>query len=101
MTKNPFINAAVAIAYILLVSVVMYYGTAYLKPGPSFFAPVTVIALFTLSAAIMGYVFCYEPLLFLISGKKKEAADLFLKTVATFGILTSAVLILYFSRIIH
>ena len=99
MTKNPFINALVAGLYILLISTVMYQGTKYAPRGPSFLAPVAVISLFTLSAAVMGYFFCYTPAVLYFDGKKKQALDLFLKTTAIFSVFTAAALILLFTGI--
>ena len=98
MTRNPLLNALGALLYIIVVSVVMFYGSSQVK-GTSVIGPIAVLSLFTLSAAVMGYVFCYQPLqLFL---KKKEAVDLFLKTVGIFGALTATILFLYFSRILR
>lgn len=101
MTKNPVINALAAFAYIFLVTLVMAFGTRMVRQRPDpFLAPVVVISLFTLSAAVMGYVFCYEPIQLYFSGKKKQALDLFLKTVVLFGGITTGLLILLFSEIL-
>lgn len=102
MTKNPFINALAAILYITLVASMMYYGTQILGQGPnnSVLAPIAFISLFTLSAAVMGYLFLYQPGQLYFDGKKKEAVNLFLKTVASFGIITIIALTLLFSRIL-
>jgi hypothetical protein len=58
------------------------------------------VSLFTLSAAVMGYLFLYQPLLLLIDGHKKSAVNLFLQTVAVFGAVTFFILILIFSGVI-
>lgn len=100
MTKNPIINAGTALAYIILVSIVMFFGSQNLPKKDTVFAPIAVLSLFTLSAAVMTYVFCYEPLLLLLGGKKKAAVELFLKTLAIFGAATFIILILNFSRIL-
>jgi hypothetical protein len=100
MTKNPFLNAFAAIGYIVLIASVMYYGTKHMKPEDSIMAPIAVVSLFTLSAAVMGYIFCYQPLLLFLDGKKKEAVDLFLKTTLIFGVITTGILLLLFSGII-
>lgn len=97
MTKNPILNALAAGAYITIISLVMNWGTKMAPKGPSFMAPVAVISLFTLSAAIMGYLFCYQPIQLYFDGKKKEAVSLFLKTVLIFGGLTAVSLVLLFS----
>ncbi len=72
MTKNPILNAIAAGVYISIISLVMNWGTKYAPKGPTFLAPIAVISLFTLSAAVMGYIFCYEPAQLYFSGKKKR-----------------------------
>ena len=100
MTKNPYINALSAFLYIVAIASLMFYGTKNL-PGPdSVIAPIAVVSLFTLSAAVMGYIFGYQPLLLFLDGKRKEAVNLFLKTVATFAGITTVILALLFSRIL-
>ncbi len=100
MTKNPFVNALAAIAYIITIASAMFYGTKNLPGEDTVFAPIAIISLFTLSAAVMGYVFLYQPLQLYLDGKKKIAADLFLKTVAVFAVITAVVLVLLFSGVL-
>jgi len=97
MTKNPFLNALAASAYIILVGVVMDTGSKYAPKVSNLMAPIAVMALFTLSAAVMGYLFCYTPAMLYFDGKKKAAVTLFLQTVAVFGVLTAVALGLLFS----
>ena len=101
MTKNPFINALSASAYIILVVSVMTFVTQPLRNKPdTFFAPITMLFVLTLSVAVMAYLFFYQPLLLFIEGKKKEAVNLFVKTVGIFAAITAVVLILLFSGLI-
>ena len=65
-----------------------------------FLAPVVFLSLFTLSAAVMGYLFCYQPLQLYIDGKKKQAVNLFLHTTLIFGCFTALALALLFTGII-
>ena len=53
MTKNPFLNALAASAYIILVGVVMDTGSKYAPKVSNLMAPIAFMALFTLSAAVM------------------------------------------------
>lgn len=100
MTKNPVVNALVAFGYIVIIVLVMSWGTRLGAGKPdTFMAPMAVVSLFTLSAAVMGYVFCYQPIQLYFENKKKEAADLFLRTVAVFGLLTMLILGMMFSEI--
>lgn len=101
MSKNPIVNALSASGYIILVTSVMnlIMHTQGDKPDTAF-APVVFLSLLTLSASLMAYIFFYQPLQFLIDGKKKEAVELFVKTVGVFAVFTAVVLILLFSGLI-
>jgi len=101
MSKNPIINALSALAYIILVVAVMTFVTQPLKNKPdTFFAPITFLSVLTLSVAVMAFLFFYQPLQFFIEGRKKEALNLFVKTVGIFAVLTAVVLVLLFSGLI-
>lgn len=100
MTKNPFINAAVATLYIAGIVSIMFFGLSRSHPDNSVFLPIAFISLFTLSAAVMGYLFLYQPLMLFLEGHKKYAVNLFLQTVAVFAGITSIVLLLLFSGVI-
>lgn len=101
MSKNPIVNALSASAYIVLIVSVMNFVTQPLKNKPdTFFAPVTVLFVLTLSVAVMAFLFFYQPLLLFIEGKKKDAVNLFVKTVGIFAALTAVVLALLFSGLI-
>jgi hypothetical protein len=100
MTKNPILNALAAGTYITIISFMMNWGTKMAPKGPSFMAPIAVISLFTLSAAVMGYIFCYKPIQLYFEGKKKQAVTIFLQTVLVFGFLTVIALTLLFSGIL-
>jgi len=96
MTKNPFINALSATLYITLVALFMFYGVKVLPPKDTILTPIAIISLFTLSAAMMGYLFLYQPVQFLIDGHKKKAVNLFLQTIVVFAGLTILVFVLLF-----
>lgn len=95
MSKNPVLNALVASVYIFLVVSVMSFVSRVLGNKPdTFFAPIAFLSLFTLSAAVMAYLFFYQPFQLFIGGKKKDAANLFVQTVGVFGAITAVVLTL-------
>ncbi len=100
MTKNPFLNALAATAYITAIGLMMNWGTKRVAPVDSVLAPIAMISLFTLSAAVMGYIFLYQPGMFYLDGKKKGAATLFLQTIGIFGALTALALGLLFSGVL-
>lgn len=101
MTKNPIINALSASAYIFLVVSVMTFVTKPLRNKPdTFFAPIVFLSMLTLSVAVMAFLFFYQPTLLFIEGKKKEAVNIFVKTVGFFAAFTALALILLFSGLI-
>jgi len=101
MSKNPIINALSASTYIILIVSVMTFVTKPLRNKPdTFFAPITALFVLTLSVAVMAYLFFYQPVFLFIEGKKKEAVNLFIKTVGIFAVMTAIVLILLFSGLI-
>lgn len=97
MSKNPVLNALAAIAYIVTIVLVMNWGTKFAGGEDTLMAPIAMISLFTLSAAVMAYLFCFQPIKMYLDGKKKQAVDLFLKTVGMFGGITIVMMILLFS----
>lgn len=100
VTKNPFINALAAAIYIVIVASIMYYGPMVTGQTKTILVPITMISLFTLSAAVMGYLFLYQPFQFYLGGEKKHAVTLFLYTVAVFAVITVLILLVLFSRIL-
>ena len=100
MTKNPVLNALSLILYIFLVASVIYFGSTKHIDGNAFLGPIVFISLFTFSAAMAGYLVLYQPFVMNFDGKKKEALDLFLKTLLFFGGFTFLMLALLFSGVI-
>lgn len=79
----------------------MTFVTKPLRNKPdTFFAPITVLSVLTLSVAVMAFLFFYQPLMLFIEGKKKEAVNLFVKTVGFFAAFTALTLILLFSGLV-
>lgn len=100
MTKHPISNALAAIAYIIIVASVMFYGSNHAsQTEDTLFAPIALISLFTLSAAVMGYIFLGQPVQLYLDGKKKEAVTLFTQTVAVFAAITLVALAVFLSGV--
>lgn len=99
MSKNPLVNAFAAAIYIILIVSVMNWGTKMVPRPNTFMAPLAVVSLFTLSAAVMGYLFCFAPIQLYFDGKKKQAVTLFGQTVAVFAVITAIILTLLFTGI--
>ncbi len=83
--KQPFLHALGAALYIVtIVLAVQYLGSALAGSVETIIIPMTMLSLFVLSAAVMGYLFLSEPLYLLIENKKKEALAWFCKVVGFF-----------------
>ncbi|OGD84112.1 hypothetical protein A2572_03225 [Candidatus Collierbacteria bacterium RIFOXYD1_FULL_40_9] len=101
MNKNPVANALGAASYIFVVVSLMNFVTRPLRDKPdTFFAPISALFVLTLSAAVMAYLFFYQPILLLIEGKKIEAVNFFVKTVGIFGAVTGLVLFLLYLGVV-
>ncbi len=101
MSKNPIINALSASGYIILVvSVITFISQTQKNKPDTFLAPIIFLSLLTLSVTVMACLFFYQPLQLFISEKKKEAVDLFVKTVAIFAGLTLIALALLLTGVI-
>jgi hypothetical protein len=51
-----------------------------------------MLSLFTLSAAVMGLIFLYEPFQMYFNGQKSEAFSLVFKTIGCFAVFAVTVL---------
>lgn len=86
--KSPFLNAAMAATYI--VGLVFFISNYVAQPDrvDSTLIPIAMLSLFVLSAAVMGYLFLYQPFALYFDEKRQEAVSFFLTTVATFAVFT-------------
>ena len=100
MIKNPYLNAFMALGYIALIILVISKTSSIAANTPdTILAPVTMISLFVLSAAIMGILFVYEPLRLSLENQKQQALSFLIKTVGTFAcfVVILGVLLFYTS----
>jgi hypothetical protein len=96
MSKNPILNAGAAFLYICGVAGLINWLTRINKPdNEPFFGPVLFLSLFTLSAAMMGYIFALNPIQLFLDGEKKQAVRLFIQTILSFAVLTLVVATLF------
>ncbi len=87
MTRNPFINALLGLLYIVLVVAALSYAPlVFVETEKSILIPIAMLSLFVFSAACMGYIFLSKPLQLFLDGQKKEAIELFIKTLVTFAV---------------
>lgn len=96
MKINPLINALAAGIYILLVVGIIYSLQSPNTPD-TILAPIFLLSLFTLSAAVMAFLFFYQPLKLYFDNHRKEALVHFMKTVGYFAI----VVLLSFSALLY
>lgn len=88
MIKNPFINALLASGYISILVTIIFNSPHFITDNElGVMAPILFLSLFVISAALMGYLFVYQPIVLLIEGKHAEATKLFLTTVASFALI--------------
>ncbi len=95
MKWNPLLNAVAALAYIGLVVLFLRFIESIRHDTPdTLLDGMGMISLFVLSAAVMAFLFFYQPVLRLVEGKRGEAVSYFLRTLGIFGLMTAAVLAL-------
>ncbi len=83
--KKPFLNALGAAGYIAFLGLGFQLTSQITYFSGTILVPMTMLSLFVLSAAVMGFLFLSEPLQLLVEGKKKEAVACFGKTVGFFA----------------
>ncbi|HEX5774685.1 MAG TPA: hypothetical protein VFY28_01845 [Candidatus Paceibacterota bacterium] len=88
MTPNPFLYAGAAAAYIGLLVLGISSAGSFFGPEESILIPMAMLSLFVLSAAVMGFLFLYQPFTLYFEDRKREALLFFGKTVGTFAFLT-------------
>ena len=89
-----------ALGYIALIILIINKTSSIAVNTPdTLLAPVTMLSLFVLSAAIMGILFVYEPLRLFLENQKQQALSFLIKTVGTFAcfVVILAVLLFYTS----
>jgi len=95
--KKPFLYALGAAVYIVgIVFVVNVVSTALKDQNETIIIPMTMLSLFVLSAAVMGFLFLSEPLYLLMENRKKEAITFFGKVVGIFACFVAVYTILLF-----
>jgi hypothetical protein len=95
MKWNPVINAAAAAAYIGAIALFTHFIGSHRHDTPdTLLDGMGFISLFVFSAAVMAFLFFYQPVLRLVENKRAEAISYFLKTLGAFGVITLVVLVL-------
>ncbi|MDB4991898.1 MAG: hypothetical protein JWL75_143 [Parcubacteria group bacterium] len=95
MKWNPFLNAAAAALYIGAVALFMHFITSIRHDTPdTLLDSIGLLSLVVFSAAVMAFLFFYQPIVKLVENKRAEAVSYFLKTLGVFGVITLVVLAL-------
>ena len=97
MNRNPLLNALIATLYIVVVASILYYGPVIAGHMDGVIVPIAFLSLFVLSAAVMGFLFLYQPFQLFLAGDKNEAINLFLKTIAIFAFITAFLVVISLS----
>lgn len=93
--KKPIVYALTATAYIVfIVSTLNFVFSLEIKEN--ILMPMTMLALFVLSVAVMGFLFLSEPLILYMEGQKREAILFFGKIVGAFACFVAILSILIF-----
>ncbi|TSA44182.1 hypothetical protein D4R49_00620 [bacterium] len=96
MNKNPFVNALAATAYITALVSVVFSAPKTTPFENTIMAPIMFLSVFVLSAAVMGFLFVYQPLRLFFENKQQEAVRLFLLTIVSFAGITIVLVALWF-----
>ncbi len=96
MTTKPFLNALIAAGYIGIIVTILSNTQQFDARNFGMLAPVTFLSLLVLSAALMGYLFFYQPVRLLIEGKQNEASKFLISTIASFFGIMGTVITVWF-----
>lgn len=97
MSKNPFVNALAAAGYISIFVTLVFNSPQFIKDSQlGMLAPILFLSAFVFSAALMGYLFVYQPGLLILEGKQAEGTKMFLMTVLSFALIIAVIAIAYF-----
>jgi hypothetical protein len=95
IVTHSLLHALMATGYVMLVSFIMQHADRLLGPDKTILAPVSVLMLFTLSAAVMASLVFGRPLMLYLDGKKKDAVKMAGGTIGFLALIT--LLIIAFS----
>lgn len=83
--KTPLLFALSAAGYIGLIILLIQLFSQVLPKEDTLLIPLVMLSLFVLSAAVMGFLFVFEPLRMYLDGQKQDAVKFFGKTVGYFA----------------
>ena len=84
------------VAIKLALAFIMFFGLDHKDQTPTVLIPIAVLSLFVLSAAIMAFIFFYNPAQLFLEGQKQHALELIVKTIGAFACMTLVFLVIAF-----
>jgi len=93
--KKPFLFALVAALYIVNIVLAISFFSV-MMPEDTIIIPMAMLGLFVLSAAVMGFLFLYEPFSLYMENKKREAVIFFAKMLGFFACFVVIFVVLLF-----
>lgn len=93
--KYALIDSLGTAVYVILIACLMFsLGNSSLGAGKTVFIPIAMLMLFVFSAALTGSLMFGRPILWYLSGRKREALSLLFYTLGIFFVLTVVVFFL-------
>ncbi len=95
MTKKPIYNALAAIIYIVLIIFFIDFISSVEYVSEGLWQSIIALSLITLSVAVMGYIFFFQPIVLFVEKNKKEAVKYFIHTILYFAIIIILIFLIY------
>ncbi|MDO8579529.1 MAG: hypothetical protein Q7R72_01505 [bacterium] len=95
MKKHPFTHATLAALYIVIIVFGINSVTEFVTPRETLLIPITMLSLFVLSTAVMGFLFIYEPFRLFFDNQKQQAVRFFLQTVGFFACFVALFVVIF------
>jgi len=95
MTKKPIYNALAAIIYIVLIIFFIDFISSVEYVSEGLWQSIIALSLLTLSVAVMGYIFFFQPIVLFVEKNKKEAVKYFIHTILYFAIIIILIFLIY------
>jgi len=95
MTKKPIYNALAATIYIVLIIFFIDFISSVEYVSEGLWQSIIALSLLTLSVAVMGYIFFFQPIVLFVEKNKKEAVKYFIHTILYFAIIIILIFLIY------
>ena len=95
-----FLHALLTVFYIAGVATIMTGLEDVFGPRSGILGPIVFLSLFVVSAAVVGMLIFFRPLLWYLESRKKEAIQLAVSTVAFLALISTGIVIALLSGVI-